>query len=118
RLPFLKPDSISRVEEAGDLLFQDREERRRSAEVEGPQNKSKGEPQQFLLEEERQGRNTGTKWKRGNECFSSQGAESEVQEVITQQRYPGATFPGGEMKPVLGSLPSVCVKAASVKPEQ
>ncbi|XP_060094523.1 zinc finger protein 436-like [Heteronotia binoei] len=49
-----------------------------SLEADGPQNKSKGEPQQSPWKEKWQRRNTGTKWKRGNESSSSQGGETQV----------------------------------------
>ncbi|KAL8213400.1 UNVERIFIED_CONTAM: hypothetical protein K2H54_063919, partial [Gekko kuhli] len=81
-------------------------------EVDDPQNKSKGERQEFPLGKKQQRRNNGTEWKSENESSSSQGAESQVQEEITQERYPEATFPGGAMKPAIDSSPSL------VKPEQ
>ncbi|KAL8213387.1 UNVERIFIED_CONTAM: hypothetical protein K2H54_063534, partial [Gekko kuhli] len=40
-----KPESMSTVEEAGDPLLQDPEERERSAEADGPQKTSRGKPQ-------------------------------------------------------------------------
>ncbi|KAL8213386.1 UNVERIFIED_CONTAM: hypothetical protein K2H54_063531, partial [Gekko kuhli] len=63
------PDSVSTVEEAGDPLLQDPEERKRSAEGGGFQNKSKGDPQHHLLEKKQQKSISGTKWKRENESF-------------------------------------------------
>ncbi|KAL8213405.1 UNVERIFIED_CONTAM: hypothetical protein K2H54_063981, partial [Gekko kuhli] len=41
-----------------------------------------------------------------------------VQEEITQECYPGATFPGGVMKPDIYNSPSLCDRSSAVKPEQ
>ncbi|XP_060093601.1 uncharacterized protein LOC132570982 [Heteronotia binoei] len=59
-------------------VMEDNRQNVASLEVDGPQNKSKGELQHFLLEEKEQRRNTREEWKRGIESTFSQGAESQV----------------------------------------
>ncbi|XP_054831484.1 zinc finger protein 501-like isoform X2 [Eublepharis macularius] len=72
-----KPDSVSVMPENRNPFFQDLEERGRSVEVKGPQNKFKAEPQQLPLEGKQQRRNTGTKWKKEKEFSASQTVESQ-----------------------------------------
>ncbi|KAL8213401.1 UNVERIFIED_CONTAM: hypothetical protein K2H54_063922, partial [Gekko kuhli] len=126
-LLLLDSDSISVLEEAGNQLFEDPEEKNKSTalpafafeeEVNGPQNTSKGQPQQFPFKDKQQRRNTETKWKREDGSSSSQDGKSQGQEWLMQERYPEATFPGGAMKQAIDSSPFLCDKAATVKPGQ
>ncbi|XP_048345283.1 zinc finger protein 664-like isoform X2 [Sphaerodactylus townsendi] len=71
-----KSESISVLQGNRNTCFQDSEKREKSAEVDDPQNKFKEELQQVQVEDKKQTKNIGTKWKSGNET-SSQDAESQ-----------------------------------------
>ncbi|XP_048345008.1 zinc finger protein 883-like isoform X2 [Sphaerodactylus townsendi] len=101
-----KFDSISPLEEAGDPLEQDPEERKRSAEDNSLQNKSKREPQHLLFDEKQ--KSAEIKGMRGNECCASQGAESQILDTpgkININEKPDKCFECGTSFVLKGKVP-------------